>query len=83
MDLPNAACHFVADTIQLSLTEMVRYKPTEVMDLAARSEEKFNNLFSMREGLGKETRSTKWKRLVSGELPLAKAVELADRLLSD
>lgn len=83
MDAPNSACHFLTDYTALTLTKMVRYETAEIMSLASRSEERFERLFSQREGLDKEVNSAKWNRLVSGELPLAEAVELAGRLLKD
>ncbi len=83
MDIPNSACHFLIDHLRLTLTKMVRYDSATLMNLASRSEERFERLFSQREGLDKEVNSAKWNLLVSGELPLAEAVELAGRLLKD
>ncbi len=80
---PSAACLFLQRMLELVLTGMVRYAPKEAMDLASRSEETFNYLFSMRQTLGEEVKTEKWKQLVYGELPLAAAVELAGRFLSD
>lgn len=81
VDLPDAACRFVTDMLPLTLTTMIRYNSEQIMGLASNSEERFNKLFSKSDKLGKEVNSAKWKRLVSGELPRAEAVELAERLL--
>jgi radical SAM protein with 4Fe4S-binding SPASM domain len=81
LERPNAACLFLQHMLRLVLTEMVRYQPTETLALASRSEERLTQLLSLKEKLREEVNSEKWKQLAYGELPLAEAAELAERLL--
>ena len=80
---PNSACSFISCMIQAGLTELVRYNPREVMDLTARSEERFKQLLELMPGMSKEVNCQKWNRLVSGELPLGEATELANQFLKN
>ena len=80
---PRSACFFLLDALPLVLTQMVKYSARETMDLASRSEDRFKYLFSRREELAKRVRCDKWTRLVSGELRLGEAVELASRFLKN
>ena len=78
---PNSACSFISGMIESGLTGLVRYNPSEVMDLTARSEERFKQLLGLMPGMTKEVNCQKWNRLVSGELPLGEATELANQFL--
>jgi radical SAM protein with 4Fe4S-binding SPASM domain len=82
LDLPVAACRYLQKTFALGLTEMVKYAPHKVMPIVARSEQVFDHFLSNKSEIKKEVESTKWKQLVSGELPLEKEVDLAEQFLN-
>jgi radical SAM protein with 4Fe4S-binding SPASM domain len=74
---PDSACYLLRKMLPLILTEMTAFKPKETLGLISRTESTFGKLYAMREGLRDEVMNEKWTRLVSGELPLEEAVELA------
>jgi radical SAM protein with 4Fe4S-binding SPASM domain len=76
---PAASCIFLRKLLPLILTEMIVYKPSETLKLISKTEKVFEKLYAMREELKQQVTSKKWKQLVSGELPLHEAVELAEK----
>lgn len=80
---PNSACSFISGMVQEGLTELVRYNPRDVMELTARSEERFRQLLDLMPGMTKEVNCQKWNRLVSGELHVGEAMELANQFLKN
>jgi radical SAM protein with 4Fe4S-binding SPASM domain len=80
---PSASCRFLRQLMPLILAEMIRYKSNETLNLMAKTEAAFEKLYAMKDELKQQVTGKKWKRLVSGELPLHEAVELAEKYYGD
>lgn len=78
--LHTSACSFLKQLLPLTLTEMLIHKLPETLRLVERSEKNYEQLFEIREELKKEVTNPTWLRLVSGELPVKRALELSINL---
>lgn len=79
-DKPHATCEFIRETIPLAMAQYSATEPHELDHFVQLSRRRYTSLFSKREGLEEAVRDEEWQQLVSGELPLKTAAELAKRL---
>lgn len=79
-DKPQSTCKFIRELIPLAIEQYAEVEPAEFEKFISLSEKRFWELYSKKEELKKEVRDKEWMELVSGELPLEKAVELAKKL---
>jgi uncharacterized protein len=73
----NAACVFLRKLLPLILTQITISKPNDTLKTISKTETVFNKLYNMKDELKQQVMSETWTQLVSGELPLQKAAELA------
>jgi radical SAM protein with 4Fe4S-binding SPASM domain len=72
-----AVCIFLRKLLPLVLTQIIISKPNVALKIISKTETVFNKLYNMKDELKKQVMSETWIRLVSGELPLQRAAELA------